>query len=299
MVSAGTVRFGEREFTVGGRHLGELRDANALLTEVAALRARLAEDGYLLLRGFHDRDEVLAARREVLDGIAEAGLFDPDAPRSEAVINPREGESRFVASPELTRGPAYRRLVEGERTMAFFMNLFGEPARAFGYKWMRLTGHGESTGAHVDNVYMSRGSERVHTSWTPLGDVPLELGPLAILVGSHRLPSYAPLRETYGRMDVDRDRVGGILERDPQALVERFGGRWATADFRAGDVLVFGMLTMHASLSNVSDRYRLSSDTRYQPAADPMDERWAGETPSARWSGPLVPMERKRAEWGL
>jgi hypothetical protein len=299
MVTTGTVRFGQRDLAIGGTHLDEMRDANAMLADPAALRARLADDGYLLLRSFHDRDAVLAARCEVLGRIADEDLFDPDAPLAEAVIHPRRGERRFVSSPELTRGPAYRRLVEGERMMAFFASLFGEPARTFGYRWMRLTGRGESTGAHLDNVYMSRGSERVHTAWTPLGDVPLDRGPLAVLVGSHRLPSYARLRETYGRMDVDRDRVGGILEPDPQALVERFGGRWATTEFKAGDVLVFGMFAMHASLSNLSDRYRLTSDTRYQPADDPMDERWTAEMPNARWTGPLVPMERKRAEWGI
>jgi len=59
------------------------------------------------------------------------------------------------------------------------------------------------------------------------------------------------------------------------------GGRWLTSQYRAGDLLVFSMYTVHASLDNHSDRIRLSSDTRYQLASEPIDERWIGEAPSA------------------
>ena len=48
---------------------------------------------------------------------------------------------------------------------------------------------------------------------------------------------------------------------------------------RAGDVLIFSVFTVHASLDNRSDRVRLSSDSRYQPASKPADERWIGTNP--------------------
>ena len=57
--------------------------------------------------------------------------------------------------------------------------------------------------------------------------------------------------------------------------------RWLTTDYRAGDLLVFSMYTTHCSLDNTSDRIRLSSDTRYQLASEPLDERWIGENPIA------------------
>jgi hypothetical protein len=41
------------------------------------------------------------------------------------------------------------------------------------------------------------------------------------------------------------------------------------------------MFTMHGSLTNTSNRYRLSCDTRYQRADEPVDERWVGENPPA------------------
>ncbi len=43
------------------------------------------------------------------------------------------------------------------------------------------------------------------------------------------------------------------------------------------------MHTMHCSLDNKSpdNRIRLSVDTRYQPADEPIDERWIGQNPIA------------------
>lgn len=41
------------------------------------------------------------------------------------------------------------------------------------------------TGAHVDNVYMSRGTANVLTMWTPIGDIPPDMGTLAVCAESN------------------------------------------------------------------------------------------------------------------
>ena len=161
------------------------------------------------------------------------------------------------------------------------------------------------TGAHIDIVYMGRGTtDRLFTCWTPLGDIPIEMGTLALCVGSHNLPGFQKLRDTYGKMDVDRDRVSGWFSDDPLAVTQKFGGQWQTTNFRAGDVLIFGMWTMHGSTNNTTDRWRLSSDTRFQPASEPVDERWVGENPIAHYAWfkepeKVVTMEKARSEWGV
>jgi hypothetical protein len=55
-----------------------------------------------------------------------------------------------------------------------------------------------------------------------------------------------------------------------------------TADFRAGDLLVFGMFTLHGSFDNRlgGGRVRLSCDVRWQKAGTPRDDRWFGDPPS-------------------
>eukprot|EP01052_Picozoa_sp_SAG31_P005691 SAG31_NODE_254_length_19052_cov_8.982114_2_plen_173_part_00 len=62
-----------------------------------------------------------------------------------------------------------------------------------------------------------------------------------------------------------------------QVTAEGIGRRWLTSTFRMGDVLVLSIFTLHASLDNLSEQIRLSSDTRYQLASEVADERWVGE----------------------
>ena len=57
--------------------------------------------------------------------------------------------------------------------------------RTLDYKWVRATPPGGATGAHLDWVYMGRGTPNLVTVWIPLGDVPLQLGGLAVLAGSN------------------------------------------------------------------------------------------------------------------
>jgi hypothetical protein len=47
-----------------------------------------------------------------------------------------------------------------------------------------------------------------------------------------------------------------------------------------GDLLIFGLKTVHASLDNQTMSFRFSTDTRYQAASEAIDERWIGENPS-------------------
>ena len=113
-----------------------------------------------------------------------------------------------------------------------------------------------------------------------------------VLEGSNR---HQKLKSTYGQMDIDSYcenkpeskawgkawGTGGSLKGNPNQIRRSIGGRWLTTDYRAGDVLIFSVFTIHASLDNRSKRVRLSSDSRYQPASAPADERWIGENPVA------------------
>ena len=45
----------------------DLRDSNDILDNPNALKERIAVDGYLLIRGLHDKDAVLTARKRILE----------------------------------------------------------------------------------------------------------------------------------------------------------------------------------------------------------------------------------------
>ena len=59
-----------------------------------------------------------------------------------------------------------------------------------------------------------------------------------------------------------------------------------------GDVLVFTMRTVHAGTDNETPFVRLSTDSRYQRADAPVDERWVvgehGEAPVGHGLGAKV-----------
>jgi len=295
------IRFGHCTMPLAPDQLGELRDANGLLGDPAALRDRMAEDGYLLLRGLIDRDSVLRARETILQYMDEREGLEPGSRPLDGVMGTTGKSVGMMGRRKITHHPDLRAVLEGEELFDFYQRYFDQPARTFDYKWLRAVGQEEFTGCHYDVVYMGRGSANLHTCWIPFGDVPVEQGTLAICVGSHNLPSFEPLRRTYGRMDVDRDRTDGWFSRDPREIVDKFGGAWKTTNVRAGDIITFGMYTLHASTTNTTDRWRLSCDVRFQPASDPVDARWVGENPTARarHTEPARPMAAARAEWGV
>jgi hypothetical protein len=195
--------------------------------------------------------------------------------------------------------PAYLDVVDAPETMDFFSRFLGGPSLTFDYKWLRAVATGGFTGAHYDVVYMGRGTKNLYTLWTPFGDTPIEMGTLAVLLGSHNLDK---LKATYGEMDVDRDHIDGWFSRDPQELIEKFGGMWATTDFRAGDAIFFGMYLLHSSTENTTNRFRISCDTRYQLASEPVDDRWIGQAPKGHTPkdpADRVSIEEARKRWGL
>lgn len=294
------IRFGHRTVEYPGPEMGELRDSNVLIGDVAGLHGRIQTDGYLLLRGLIDRDKVLRARQTVMAHMESQQALVPNTPVLEGVM-PSGGKTvHMMGRKGIAHHPDVLAVLESEELLTFYGSFFGEDATTFNYKWLRGVGNEEYTGAHFDFVYMGRGSDRLYTTWIPFGDIPVHQGTLAMCVGSNHLDSFAPIRDTYGRMDVDRDLIEGWFTKDPMEIVEKFGGQWATAPFFAGDVILFGMHTMHASTTNLTNRFRLSCDVRFQPNSDPMDERWRaqGEGHTAQFQK-VKPMTEARAEWGV
>ena len=268
----------------GGRRLdtaddafGWLRASADVADDPAALRERLAEDGYLYVPGVLDRDAVQAGREELL-AVGEAALRQ-DYPMS---------------------SPTLRGVLQGERMLGFFAALLGGEARSYDFIWLRHQPTSHGIAPHCDLVFMSRGTPDVLTCWTPFGDIPLRGGGLMLLEESHRT---SPVRlADYLAQDVDTYcengpnaeavRTGamrwehwrqpapgkawdGAIGTDAYTLREQWGGRWLTSPgYRMGDVLVFTMRTVHAGTDNETGPLRLSTDSRYQRADAPVDERW-------------------------
>jgi len=274
-----------------------MRDSTILLGDFPALRARYEEDGYLHIKGLLDPDAVLQARARVTARLQELGRLQDNTDPLMAQMKGRTGIGLYD-DPDLQASPEVRETLESSSIHDFFAGFFGTAATTYQYKWLRAVGREEFTGAHFDSVYMGRGSQDLMTVWIPLGDITIEEGTLMVCPGTHNLEAFRELHESYGKLDVDRDvpgdpRASGHLTNHPvtwepkeshtqcwdtklASIPPPARQEWVTSDMAMGDVVIFGIKTLHMSTTNTTDRFRISCDTRWQPADHAVDERWQG-----------------------
>ena len=273
-----------RELETTSDALGQLAVNNDLLNDSNGQRQQIQEQGYLFFRGFFDRDQVMAVRDFMCRKLNTAGLLDPDYPAIEAIRRP---ETNIRLTPNLAdNNPKLMRLLYSGSMIDVYHRLLGGPVRHFDYTWCRTISPGHGTKPHCDAVYMGRGTPRLYTSWTPIGDASYEDGGLMVMEQSHRIDR---LRTHYCRKDVDsvcsnrktengsmkkKDPNFGALTYDPVGLRRNLGLRWLTTEYEAGDLVIFTIHTVHGSLDNHGARIRLSTDSRYQRADEPADDRW-------------------------
>jgi ectoine hydroxylase-related dioxygenase (phytanoyl-CoA dioxygenase family) len=238
-------------------------DSSPLIRDGEALAARMRRDGYLFLPGLLPRDDVAAVQRQVGTIARDAGWLRGDRPVEDAVAE----MSGFCVDPEPTylktlrrinRLEDYHALKHHEALIGLLERMLGGPILPHPRVLMRnIFPQREeyTTKAHQDfpNV---QGTTEVYTAWLPLIDCPMEVGPLQIAAGSH----------TAGVYDFDiAGGAGGIEITDP------LDGSWVSADFAAGDVLLFHSMTVHKGVANRSGRLRMSMDVRYQLVREPFN----------------------------
>jgi Phytanoyl-CoA dioxygenase (PhyH) len=280
-----------RGATLDPEHLGLLEDSSADRHDMPTLRRRMHEKGYLLMRGLLNRDEVLEGRQEMVNRLAAKGRLKPGTDPMDAIAS-TDNQTGF--DPELAKGnqPLMKVLYDGAM-MQFWAEFFDETPLHFDFTWVRCVPPGFGAPCHADVSYMGRGTHELYTAWTPIGDVDYAQGGLMLIEGSNRNER---LRKGLEHADVDAhcvNRTGnsakdawargqqGNMKAPAPKLRNSIGGRWLTEEYSIGDVLFFDVFTIHASIDNHSDRIRLSTDTRYQRASQPVDERWMGENPPA------------------
>jgi hypothetical protein len=225
----------------------ELADSMVIRADQAALRGRLAADGYLFLRGLLKPADVGTAYDSVRAELRIGGWTDGDGHPAgpQRALSPREALSdpsfrAALASRGLNRLPYLAPL----RTLVRL--ILGPAAFSYPAKILR-TVYPEppskvTRGRYIHQDYAVSGVQDMLTTWLPLMDIPPQLGGLAVLPGSHLGPPQRPR----------------LLRADEPG--------WATTGYRPGDVLLFHCLTSHAALPNHSDRLRISADVRWQAA---------------------------------
>lgn len=230
----------------------ELRDSTALLNDRDALKERWQEDGVLFLRDVLPKDLLAWAQSKFRKALADEDLIDPAV-----------DDLVWTGNPPKTRRPcdAIGTEVWHEFAKLPLLNDLMRIALDDEPVWIPIVGHRSSlptgpivggqdifAGRHQDS-YFSQGMHYI-VCWMPMRDAALDAGSFAVAPGSH--------------LD------GNFYDENHKMLVDAVpDDAWRSADFRAGDVLVFDYFTPHSTLPNPSNLIRISLDLRAVAASAP------------------------------
>ena len=241
-------------------------DSTDLIDEPQELRRQLRREGYLFLRGILPVDEVLTVRRRILEICREAGwlregseLMDGLTDHAPVMEGADEWKPVYAKLQQLEE---FHRLKLHDGVQRIMDGIFEEPSFALPMTISRIAFPNDNengTQPHQDWLYVGGSTETV-SCWAPLGDVPEEVGGLRILARSHKSGFLSPVPAP--------GPGGNMVEADPDL-------EWHQSGYRAGDLLCFNALTVHAAADNLTtDRLRISIDFRYTGESHTVANAW-------------------------
>ena len=243
------------------------------------LKDEMSSWGCLLVREVVPRSDVARVCAEIVEVIDAAGWLLPGHSPMDCVANPEAtcgdrdpafGEvkdqiHKLESLHSFLHHPALRHLMEqfvGPRVLVhpkFVMRVVFPNCERIRHR------------IHQDHEGV-KGDPECFTLWTPFQDCPVERGALQVLEASHYF-------------GLQRDPAVGHVTRETAR-----GGDWVVGQINAGDVLLMHSLTVHEPSLNITNRFRLSIDCRFQdyerdfnPVNIVSTGGWCWETIYANW----------------
>jgi hypothetical protein len=238
------------------------------------MQHEIATRGYVLIRNVIPWLDLMLLMREIAQILFREGWLMPGYDPLRRLANIRAA----CGDPD----PAFKRIYQEVFGLERFHGLPHHPALTAVMKMLvgdhvlvhpkpigrLIFPHCESLTVHAHQDYrFMRGDPECYTAWIPLHDCPINVGPLRILEGSHRL----------GPINHDSENLH-VPEIGAKTLMK---GSWVGGRVNAGDVLVFHSLTVHAASPNISNKLRISLDCRFQDyrrAINPANLAFAGDS---------------------
>lgn len=240
--------------------------SNDLLDEPSGLRRRLRDDGYLFLKGILPQEEVTRVRQQILEICQNAGWLRPgtdlmDGLTDRQPLMERDDGYKPVYG-QIQALEAFHKLKLHKNITDVMETIFQEAVIPFPQTIGRVgfpRDNERGTAPHQDWIFVG-GSVETITCWVPLGDIPMAVGGLKILEGSHKAGFLEP-RPASGP-------GGNTVDIDPSL-------EWVQSSYQCGDILLFRTLCVHAAAPNSTpDVMRLSADFRYTGESHVMTDEW-------------------------
>lgn len=226
-------------------HVAQLQDSSDILANRRLVRERWEKDGVLFFRNV-----IPAALVSWAEGLFREKLANED------LIDPALDRLVWTGKQPVSRRPCDAIGTEIWHKFAELpvLNDLAHIALDDDPLWIPIVGHRSSLptgpvedgddiffGRHQDS-YFSRGMHYI-VFWMPIRDASIDAGSFAVAPGMHKR--------------------GDLYGEDHKMIVDSVPDEaWQSADFRAGDLLMFDFFTPHATLPNPSDQIRISLDMR-------------------------------------
>ena len=204
------------------------------------------DDGYVVASNVLARNEVVALQKLTDEFIEQSRRVTA----SDEVFDLEDGHTperprlRRLQKPE-QRHPLYESLFRHKGIIAALQQLLGPDVRHRGLKLnLKPGGGGEPVEWHQDWAFYPHTNDDVLALAIMLDDVTMENGPMLVVPGSHKGPTY-------------NHHQNGIFAgaiTDPAA--EEVYKRAVPVLGKAGDVSIHHARLLHGSASNMSDKYR-------------------------------------------
>ena len=174
--------------------IAELRVSNDARDNIAELRQRLENDGYLFFRRLLEPDRLWSLRREMLEIMQRGGWLvagtDPVEGIADSEARCTEGDLGYTdVYHEVYKLQSFHEIAHDRALLDLLEDIRGctmmpQPQKVARLWFPKFTEH--TTPIHQDFVHF-QGTHDNLTCWTPVGNCPRELGGLAVLPGSHRV----------------------------------------------------------------------------------------------------------------
>lgn len=173
-------------------------------TPLNEMRDRLAQDGYLLLKGLLPREDVLKARQKYFEMLSPTGILKPGTRSVEGIFNSSCDAADFPGFGTGRKGTGnaqsdqfmdlalkahaeewYKNdLCKHPVMMDFIKKFTGWEDNTFGLERTLLRNNlpgNKAIGVHYDYIFLRHGEDSVLTAWVPIGDISIRGGGLIYL----------------------------------------------------------------------------------------------------------------------